>query len=120
MGNAITETQYSTFIRCENDLECNGHSFAKGDLLRHDLNSLPGYIPGWVKNEIGGYCQNRKVIFFCLRHFRNRRPVILSYFITDTNHNLMWIFVMKNGCKNRQVIESFLKALHQESMKKVA
>jgi hypothetical protein len=117
MGNAITETQFSSYIRSENDLECNRHSFEKGELLQYDLNNLPSYIPSWVKHEIRGYCQNRRMIFFCLRHFRKGKPIVLAYLITDTNHNLAWIWDMKKGWKNRQVIETFLKALHQQSMR---
>jgi hypothetical protein len=79
MGNAITETQFSSYIRSENDLECNRHSFEKGELLQYDLNNLPSYIPSWVKHEIRGYCQNRRMIFFCLRHFRKGKPIVLAY-----------------------------------------
>jgi hypothetical protein len=108
MGNAITETQFSSYIRSENDLECNRHSFEKGELLQYDLNNLPSYIPSWVKHEIRGYCQNRRMIFFCLRHFRKGKPIVLAYLITDTNHNLAWIWDMKKGVPGDCLVQKVL------------
>jgi hypothetical protein len=104
MGNAITETQFSSYIRSENDLECNRHSFEKGELLQYDLNNLPSYIPSWVKHEIRGYCQNRRMIFFCLRHFRKGKPIVLAYLITDTNHNLAWVLGPEEMLEDGQYI----------------
>lgn len=104
-GNVISNTQISGYIRPYNQTECNGRTVKKGELQDFDLRKF-GRLPYYVEEMVRTCAKDKTVILYMFFH-RNayNEKVVHGYIITNTNYNVIDIFVTGTRRKSRDVIQ---------------
>ena len=108
-GNQIGNTVYSSYIRAYNQIKCNGHIFAKGNLQEYDLGWLVKEAPGEAKNYIRANGKDKTFILYVFFHWNNGRKIIHGAVITGPQHNHIKSYYLRNTCKSMSVIEEARK-----------
>lgn len=82
MGNVVSGTQLSGYIRSHSQTECNGNTRDPGHLRNFDLHSFYSYP---IDKRARQWCfdnKNKTVILYCIRHHIGKRRIIHGWLIT--------------------------------------
>jgi hypothetical protein len=111
-GNCISNTQYSSFIRPFNEIECNGFINEKGHLLRFDLKYFKN-IPERLMNILKDEKRTESYILYEFCIYKHNKKDVIGYVLTDDNHNFITDYVSYdygcNFCKRESAIEEAKK-----------
>lgn len=90
-GNAVCNTQYSSYIRPWKETECNGFVNPEGHLMDFDLKPFRNYhIPRDIYDYLTDQNRQESVIlymFFVTNKYKRLDP--FSFVITSRNHRLI-------------------------------
>ena len=89
-GNAVLNTQHSSFIRPWSETECNGHTFPEGALMRSDLSTFRS-VPLSILEIIEDKNRRDGVILyeFWTYDLKTARCKTFCWVVTDRNHKLL-------------------------------
>lgn len=118
-GNVISPTQYSSFIRSRDAVECSGQTFPHGHLRDFDLASAKWEgMPAWVFRAVKELTDTREIILYQFHHYENcrgrggwshrqtkeRRKVIDGYIATTPDHKLIRKFYVNSNHESARKI----------------
>ena len=104
-GNVIAPTQYSCYVRAQNNTECNGFQFPAGHLRDGDLKNMDD-MPSYVRKYVLSQTEVDKAIVYQFFHYASGKNIIHGYVVTDSAHKLLRKFVIGPTCKSYSVIDT--------------
>lgn len=91
-GNVISRNQYSCHLRGWSETQCNGFTFAPGQLQAADLETVKANYPDVYRllanflKKPDNHFRNHSGWLYVIRHFNKGRPVIHGVILTDEAH----------------------------------
>jgi hypothetical protein len=116
IGNVISNTQYSSYIRPMNLLKNPvGQQVPYGYLTEYDLRPFVEYfrLPQKIKAKIKNYVQDKEAILYCFYHHRKNKYIIHGFVLTDAQHNLIEFWVI-GGIKSYKIVSECIKYITNE------
>ena len=106
-GNVIADGQISSFIRPHSETECNGRTWAPGELQEFDLRPFleTRIISPNIARIVRESAKEQAVILYVFSHFRAGKRVTHGAVVTDEKHHLFHKFVTGPTRKSEAVID---------------
>lgn len=119
-GNAITDTQYSNYIRPKAETECNGMVFAEGYLRKSDLNGgICLRMPQQYKDAIIKATETEPAILYKIFHYRGKMQIVHGWILTKTNNDLIGYYCADHRIKTSMVMDEVVQYLSNPASEKL-
>lgn len=107
-GNVISPTQYSFHLRAWKSTECNGRTFAPGQLQASDLEGLRlGYPEVYAQltrylEQPGNHFEGQAGWVYVVRHVLKKKPVVHGVLLATYEHNKLLSFSRGQVTRDRR------------------
>lgn len=81
-GNVCSDTCFGNYIPAENQLECNGFAFKKGELRKRALSYFKG-IPAFVQIELDNRKNEEGICLYKIRHYNRGQEVVHGWLVSN-------------------------------------
>lgn len=109
-GNVFGSTITGWYIRSHRETECNGFTFPEGHLQAYDLKVFQP-LPPQVDQAIRAYTRTNPGVLYKLFHTAKNRQVVHGYVWSDTDHNLLDLWVTGRHSGSMGVVTACLPYL---------
>lgn len=120
-GNHLGNCQFSSYIRPVFETECNGHTFAPGELFDFDMKpfkEMPTYVRAAIR------AMNRTVIVSEIRHHIGphsaKCTVVHGYIVAEADNRLIKIFQTTSGVVSRRILDTVAPFITDNDAQKAA
>lgn len=104
-GNVFGTVQRSSFIRPETQTECNGFTFAPGELRRSDMDGFSSErIPNDFVRKIYAHTERHPAILYRMQHYRGQRRIVHGYILTDSNGRTLATRVVGPTWRSHEIV----------------
>lgn len=109
-GNVFGSTITGRYIRPHCETECNGFTFPEGHLQAFDLKVFQP-LPSQLGQAVKMHTRTSQGILYKLFHTSGSRQVIHGYIYSNTDHNLVNMWVTGRRSESRHVVTACLPYL---------